>query len=245
MKRGSTVGTRAVLLVVAQGLFVGNALTEDRAATIISQKPCKLLVVWHDPHYLYPGKYGGVAREVADLFAPLELEMEWRPAELHDPELDENTALLRIILLPSDPAGDGWGLDEDVTAVYLPSHGPARSVYIFYNTLVQRLNIGSQRGRVPVATERRLLDKALGRVVAHEMIHAVAPTMHHLDHGLMRPKVTHSYLARNEFSVSEEVKHAFVAGVHGILTTETIPDTVEPGRLQAKRGAAETSRREN
>ncbi len=218
MKKGSSQGRLVVLLVASTALSMGLGRADDRAETESFPTP-RLLVVWHDAHRLYPGTHGGVASEVASLFGPLELEMHWQKAKRYDPRLDERTVLVRIVLTPSDPSGPGWGLGEDVMGAVLPGDGRARSVYIFYNTLVRGLKMKSQEGRHPDLNERKLLTKALGRVVAHEMIHAVAPTVGHEKRGLMRRGVTRSFLARNDVVVSRPVEQAFLAGVENILAT--------------------------
>jgi hypothetical protein len=209
---------RLILLLAVLTRATGMASADDDTKAGSLSAP-RLLVVWHDAHRLYHGTHTEVAHEVQSLFDPLELEMHWQQAKRFDPPLDERTILLRIVLMPSDPAGPGWGLKGDVMGAVLPGNGRARSVYVFYPTLVRGLKLKPREGRLPDLDEREVLEKALGRVVAHEMVHAIAPDVQHAKHGLMQPSVTRSFLASHDVVVSEPLRQAFLAGVVRILSS--------------------------
>jgi hypothetical protein len=227
-----------ILATMAHARVLAGAEEKSEQSTGVP----RLLVVWHDAHHLYPGSHTGVAREVAALFAPLEVEMHWQRAKQFDPPLDRRTILLRIVLLPSDPAGPGWELGGDVMGAVLPANGRARSIYVFYPTLVRGLKLEPRAGRYPDFHERKLLEKALGCVVAHEMVHAVAPGVSHQKRGLMQPGVTRSFLARHDAVVSGPLRQAFVAGVENILSSTSssvVARSVNGGSPQVVRHAAE------
>ena len=232
MRMGWSRAARVMFLFGSLALTVRGARGEEPA-----ESPPRLLVVWHDAHHLYPGTHRGVAREVASLFAPLDVEMHWQGAKQYDPALDVRTILVRVVLLPSDPSGPGWELEEDVMGAVLPSNGRKRSIYIFYKTVVRGLKIKAHDGRLPDLNERDLLERALGRVVAHEMIHAVAPSVRHAQHGLMRRGVTRSFLARNELVLAGSLKSAFEAGVVAILSSTSSPVASGAAGPQAVRHA--------
>ena len=212
MKKASSRGRLVVLLVASLSLSLGMARAGGRAETGLLEAP-RLLVVWYDGHRLYPGTHGGVAREIASIFPPLELEMRWLESIEYDERLDERSILLRIVLTPSDPSGPGWGLDGDVLGAAPPGNGRVRSIYIFYHKLKRA--VARNTPNPPV----RLLEKALARVVAHEMIHAVAPSVRHAKRGLMRPSVGSSFLAGHNVVASSPVRQAFLAGAESILAT--------------------------
>jgi hypothetical protein len=229
---------RLVLLLAALTRATATASAEDPTAA--EPLAGRLLVVWHDAHRLYHGTHSEVAREVQSLFEPLGLEMHWQRAKQFDPPLDERTILLRIVLMPSDPAGPGWGLGGEVMGAVLPGNGRARSVYVFYPTLVRGLKLEPREGRLPDFNERDLLAKALGRVVAHEMVHAVAPDVPHAKRGLMQPSVTRSFLAGPDVVVSEPLRQAFLAGVVRILSSTSgsvVSGAVDRGTPRAVRHA--------
>ncbi len=212
---------RGVALVLLIGAFcfgitetVGaHSGAEDR----LTRRP-RLLMVWHDAHGLAPnGTFRGMVREVEKLFAPVGLEIEWLEAEVEDPPLDENTILLRIVLMSSEPSGSDWSLEKDVMGAFLPGGGRSHSLYVFYRNLVRAVNIHDRPSRLPDIRELRRLSRALGRVVAHEMIHAVAPKAQHGSGGLMRKGLAYSYLVKDEVALEKHLIEAFLLGVDGLL----------------------------
>jgi hypothetical protein len=131
--------------------------------------------------------------------------------------LDENTILLRIVLMPSKPSGSDWGLEEDVLGAFLPGGGRSHSLYVFYRNLARAVKIPDRFGRLPDIQELRRLSRALGRVVAHEMIHAVAPTQRHASGGLMRKGLAYSFLVKDDVELEERLIAALVSGVYNLL----------------------------
>ena len=110
---------RVVALVLLIGAF-GFGITETVGAPSGAEdrltRGTRLLIVWHDAHGLAPnGTFRGTVREVEKLFGPLGLEIEWMRAEVEDPPLDDNTILLRIVLMSSEPSGSDWSLETGVT----------------------------------------------------------------------------------------------------------------------------------
>ena len=210
--------TRVIALLVALLSFSVGTTRAAGLAQAEGEAP-RLVAVWYDGHRLYRGAFSGVAREVASIFDPLELEIRWQEALEHDPPLDERTILLRIVLTPSDGSGPGWRLRGDVLGAAPPGNGRIRSIYIFYKEVVREVAKGMPNGGI-LQPPVKLLEKALGRVVAHEMIHAVAPSISHTKRGLMRPAVGSFFLAGNKNVVlSHPVAQAFVAGAESIAAT--------------------------
>lgn len=214
----------ALVLLIGAFCFVTETVgapsgTEDR----LTRGP-RLLMVWHDAHGLAPnGTFPGMVREVEKLFGPVNLEVKWLEAEVEDPPLDENTILLRIVLVPSKPSGSGWGLEKDVMGAFLPGGGRSHSLYIFYRNLVRAVKIHERPSRLPNIRELRRLSRALGRVVAHEMIHAVAPTAQHASGGLMRKGLAYSFLVKDEVALEKHLIEAFLLGVDGLLAPSVAP----------------------
>ncbi len=221
---------RVVTLVLLIGAFcfVTETVGAPSGAEDRLTRGPRLLMVWHDAHGLAPnGTFRGMVREVEKLFAPVGLEIEWLEAEVEDPPLDENTILLRIVLVPSKPSGSGWGLEKDVMGAFLPGGGRSHSLYIFYRNLVRAVKIHDRPSRLPDIRELRRLSRALGRVVAHEMIHAVAPTAQHASGGLMRKGLAYSFLVNGEVALEKHLIEAFLLGVDGLLAP-SVALTVAP-----------------
>ena len=218
---------RVVALVLLIGAF-GFGITETVGAHSGAEdrltRGTRLLIVWHDAHGLAPnGTFRGTVREVEKLFGPVGLEIEWMRSESEDLPLDENTILIRIVLMPSKPSGSDWGLEKDIMGAFLPGGGRSHSLYVFYRNLVRAVKIHDPPSRLPDLRELRRLSKALGHVVAHEMIHAVAPTEHHASGGLMREGLAYSFLVRDEVALEEQLIEAFLSGVDGLLAPSVAP----------------------
>ena len=222
--------------VVALVLFIGTfsfGINETVSAhngieNRLAREP-RLLMVWHDAHGLAPnGTFKGMVREVEKLFGPIGVEIEWVKAELEDPPLDGNTILLRIVLMPSKPSGADWGLEEDVMGAFLPGDGRSHSLYVFYRNLVSAVKIHDRPSRLPDIRELRRLARALGRVVAHEMVHAVAPTEGHASGGLMRKGLAYSFLVKDQVMLDERLIEAFLSGVDGLLAPSIAPAVTQP-----------------
>ena len=224
--------------VVRLVLFIG-AFSFGITETVGAQKGIeeqrtrgpRLLMVWHDAHGLAPnGTFQGMVCEVEKLFGPVGLDIEWMEAELDDPPLYGNTVLLRIVLMPSKPSGSDWGLEEDVMGAFLPGGGRSHSLYVFYRNLVSAVKIHDRPTRLPDIRELRRLSRALGRVVAHEMIHAVAPAEHHAPGGLMRRGLAYSFLVKDQVVLDERLVEAFVSGLDGLLAPPvTLPVAIAEG----------------
>ena len=113
--------------------------------------------------------------------------------EAHDlaaPSLEEPTVRVHIwprngTFLQASPMAMG--------AVRLQNGHELESTHVFFLVVVQTL----ARGRGSVADLTSLeLGRGLGRVIAHELIHAIAPRLPHSRHGLMHHAMTTDFLRR-------------------------------------------------
>ncbi len=111
----------------------------------------------------------------------------------------------------------------DVMGAFLPGGGRSHSLYVFYRNLVRAVKIHGRPSRRPDIRELRRLSRALGRVVAHEMIHAVVPTEQHGSGGLMRKGLGYSFLVKDEVALEEQLIEAFLSGVDGLLAPSVAP----------------------
>lgn len=80
---------------------------------------------------------------------------------------------------------------------FAPSGLPDSSVTIYYRPLLRLVDtspLGSASRQLPVAVHDRLLARALGRALAHEVGHFVLRSPHHSAYGLMRSRHSASML---------------------------------------------------
>jgi len=215
MKQVSNIATLLLLLVASLAIFGGPTRASAQAESESQQAPL-VLVAWYDRHHLYAGGTQDLAREVTSVLEPNGVEIRWWENIEDDFHLDERTILVRAVLTSSDASGRGWGLNEDVLGVTPLVNGQVRSIYIFYNRLIREV----ARSVSDDVTQRppvELVERALGRVVAHEMIHAVAPAVQHSNHGLMRASLSNSVLSGMNMAISPREREAFLAGAKNVL----------------------------
>ena len=80
-----------------------------------------------------------------------------------------------------------------------------------------RQTIGLTRAPIMRATleDQRDYPRALGRVVAHELVHAIAPLEPHADRGLMQASLNRAVLTGPRLAIDERRARAFVRELAG------------------------------
>jgi hypothetical protein len=136
--------------------------------------PADLLVVWSDPQRALPQKaYHALVRETEALFR------HWGVALVTVAEgVDAGPGRrIRVVLLDEARLGDGGPgvLGQTHSA---PTEFPA--VWILVPNVRRTLD------RAAADAAPRFLARALARVVAHELVHVLAPGLDHAPKGLMR-----------------------------------------------------------
>lgn len=166
-------------------------------------RPADLSLVWYDPSSDLEDAFPALADEVRSIFRGLGVEASWRIGGTFGgaamPEVP-------VILLRKDPMGHRRS--ERVLGLVIPDQEPQRAVWVFLESV--RLTLGLGRG--PLApTQADALGRALGRVVAHEVIHAIAPDAPHTGDGLMRHALSKDFLLGARAAVDARCASAFVA----------------------------------
>ena len=103
-------------------------------------------------------------------------------------------------------------------------HGPGawRTVYIYFPDVLLTLGLGCRpKGCGPEAIETAL---AVGKVAAHEMVHAVAPQVHHAPEGLMCDRMVRDFLVRRDTYLDP----ASAGGVLSRLRKDRVESGLEP-----------------
>ena len=157
-----------------------------------------LRLVWDDPAGA-AGRWGDGARaETARLFKAMGIPATWRESSAGEALNDEEIA---VILLDRDARADRSGLILGAT----PEHfAGAPFVWVHVPSVREVLGMG---GRDPWSLELPdgyALGIALGRVIAHEIVHAVTPATPH-GHGLMASRLTRRDLTAATLEVPPDV----------------------------------------
>lgn len=222
------MSTRFSVAVVALAWIVGPAVAEGLEPFdiegILSPRllgpapaaadPLSPRLVWVDPTGAAVGIDGAAREEAASLLRKMGISVSWRRASPGEPAQGGE---VRVILL--DRGGVG--------ASGMPILGatPTRveaAPFVWVHVPNVRAVMGI-RPQGPLATVElpalRALGMALGRVVAHEVVHVLAPSVPHGTGGLMSEALTRRELFATRLPMDPEVGQA----VRAALRKEPLP----------------------
>jgi hypothetical protein len=162
----------AAALVVLLGCWCAPALAQDSRAGA-DVVPSLVRVAWVERATLDPFAFAQMEGEARGILARLGLRLSLRRRE----PLDEVGDALRVVLW------DGFAPDDRMLmgALVVPTsaRGGAR-IWIFQPAV---RSVASPCSLGPAAALRHGV--ALGRILSHEIVHALAPGLEHADEGLM------------------------------------------------------------
>lgn len=202
------VGARAEesALLDIEGLLSPRALPSPSRGRGL---PETLRLAWADPSGAAGGLEALVREEASSLLEAMGVRARWRRAA--SDEL-ARAGEVRVIFLDRPATRDGGLLVLGATP---PSFAVAPHVWIHVPSV--RATLGVPPGR-PLRSmgvlDRRVLGVALGRVVAHELVHAIAPEVPH-GRGLMAASLGARALAASSIGVDPEVGGAVRAALRG------------------------------
>lgn len=193
---------RALLFVPVLVVPLAGAADGADPAPRPQPTPAVVELVWSDPAHMLPAGFDEMAREVRSIFRPLGVDVAWRRADDRPVSGDE----LNVILLAADPAGR-LHRRPTMGRVERTRH---TALWIFAGRV--RQTIGLDRAAIMRATLQYQRDypRALGRVVAHELVHAIAPREPHADRGLMQANLNGAVLTAPRLAIDEGGARAFV-----------------------------------
>ena len=119
---------------------------------------------------------------------------------------------IQIILSKSRP--ERWGLPANIMGAVVPVSDRSRRMVFVFPAEVARLVGLPAPSKLPYrAVENRRLAKALGRVIAHELVHAIAPDHIHATDGIMLGRHGTATLLNPELKIDASCRAAFKAGL--------------------------------
>jgi hypothetical protein len=157
-----------------------------------------------------------MAREVERIFGEIGVEVVWRNGDDAPSHKDEPTRLLTLPLILQAGEPSAWGLDSSVMGATLGSRQASQAVYIFVPNVIRSLELDFDGGIESPKGGHRLA-RALGRIAAHEVVHAVAPTYPHMAEGLMERSLMPRFLVKYRVRLDPRVSRAFLSALHARL----------------------------
>ncbi len=173
-----------------------------------------LHLTWIDPRDSAGASAGGAREEAARVFKTMGIAVQWRRAE---PREMGRPGEIRVIVLDRLLKRAGNTVVLGATPSRLPDW---RFVWIHLPSVREALRVsGPSVGSLELASQYRL-GIALGRVIAHEVVHAVAPALPH-GSGLMAERLTAADLTTAALRVPPEVAAAVRTALAGTAPPAT------------------------
>jgi hypothetical protein len=188
----SAVGRFAIGLSLCTSAHAATAALAAETATH------RLTIHWSDPEGQFPFDKDGLVAEARALFAPLGIELDWAPAGSV-----VSRDHVQIILLAADRSGGRMG--EHAMACVQSASGRPPAAWILVPRVRETLGLSSRS----VPSDGPLLSRALARVMAHELVHLIAPQVPHAPGGLMNASLGREFLVgRIDAALDERVARA-------------------------------------
>lgn len=164
-------------LTLASLVLVRAVATAFHAAP--AQPPNVLRVLWVvDMDGSCPVSEGTVTTEVRRIFGSAGLEVEWQSGVSSSVSTPD---VVRVTVLSKDRARR----KQAPMGATIDTH-----VFVLCSEVARALTVGGRRSNGPE------LSRAVGRVVAHELVHALAPRIKHARFGLMAHSLTAAALTQ-------------------------------------------------
>jgi hypothetical protein len=205
--RAARASIGLIVLIVASAASVGGVCFADpggvkRSRAEASARP-HLRLVWVDPGRQALLAFEGMATESHRLLQRMGVEAVWTRGQAGGPLPDA----LPVVLMRS--SGRWSARDRHVMGAAPRSEGPAPAVWVYFQEVAWALGLDATPIGSWTAENRRSFELALGRVVAHELVHAVLPDRPHARAGLMSERMHRSILVAQELDIDPPTCRAF------------------------------------
>jgi hypothetical protein len=174
-----------------------------------------LVLVWFDPDRLLLAAYESLEREVAATFRDIGVEVAWRQGGPGSSCGGGPLPEIPVILLPTDPRAGHEG--EHVMGLVMRYQHPTHAVWVFLSSLRWTLGHPAPEGPLNARQEREVA-LALARVVAHEVVHAIAPDEPHSRGGLMNHSLNRAFLLGPRSPLTGPCARAFLDQLQALPT---------------------------
>jgi hypothetical protein len=177
----------------------------------------RLRLVWIDVLGSAPYAFPRAAEETSVILADAGVAAAWA---LGDPSTVTAADELKVVLMAG--VANGARLPERVMG---GTCGGARShtTWIYLSNVLWALGLQDNGARRLSLEEEEQVARALGRVVAHEIVHAVAPDVGHSRGGLMAERLGRAFLVQARAFLAPAEQTALRAAVEGFATAVEAP----------------------
>jgi len=177
-----------------------------------------LRLVFFDPKEALPAGADAMAHEVQAIFRELGVSVGWKSGALGTTFGGGPVPEVAVILLPHDPVRERE--NSRVMGLVMRNQEPNRAIWVFLSNVRWTLGLAPKGRKNAPASEGQVVGIALGRIVAHELIHAVAPEEPHAAGGLMHHSLDRGFLRAKQVSIDGRCARAFLARLTARITPE-------------------------
>jgi hypothetical protein len=195
---------KVVLSVALFACVRGGPTAAAEAAGVPSPR---LRLVWVDVLGSAPFAFLNASREASAILAGAGVETEWTLGGTSKVTTEDE---LKVVLLEGITKG-----------ARLPEHvmggtrrgTQSRTTWIYLSNVLWALGLQDRSRQGFTPAEEEDIARALGRVVAHEIVHAVAPHLPHSRNGLMAGRINRVLLIQGSVSLAAREQKALRAGL--------------------------------
>lgn len=182
---------------------------------------------WFDPQEALPGGHEAMEQEVASIFRAMGVRVTWTRGGLGTLYGQAQVPEIPVILLARDPAPTRR--NQRVMGLVIRDQEPRRAIWLFLDNV--QWTLGQRPGRMGLSKRETVeLGRALARVVAHEVVHAIAPEEPHAQAGLMHHSLNRGFLTGQRAPIDPQCASAFLTRLAALL-----PPMVPPAPAAALR----------
>ena len=220
---GRLVGSVALAAVVSNlcvpALAHGQATPDgagsnDSAGVAAVDSPsasdATLRLAYFDGSGMSPEVRQAMQEEVERVFGEVGVRVEsLGPENMAEAMSVPGTFVLQVMVMAKAPSG--WDLPPHALGVYFNGKTyPPQAVYAFQPSIYKELDLDT-RGESYLRPEE--IGRAFGRVVAHEVVHALAPDHKHSGWGILGHAQDERSLLQPQLSIRESAGEALRAGL--------------------------------
>ena len=165
-----------------------------------------LRLVWIDPTSAAPFAYADMGREVRSILGAAGVDVAWDKGTSGPFAAGE----MAVILLDGEPARVG----QRPHVMGCVAKGDGQSVlWVNFTTVARTLGLDPRSRTAWSGRERQQVATALGRVVAHEIVHALAPQLPHARQGLLSATLSRHHLVHQRLLLDPDSAEGFRQGI--------------------------------
>jgi hypothetical protein len=203
---GGLAASMALAVTIVLGLTVRSGFSQTSQSDPLKADPMHLVLTWVDPDRVIP-RTSGLSAEVDSFFETIGVIVDWRHySGRHAPS--ETEVELHVHLKTTEPTH--WNLGQGALGVAFRAPVRTARVYVFFPAVARVLGQDPKALKSFVRSHSSArLNRALARVIVHEVFHAIAPSLPHADSGLTQSVLTRCDLLTGAARVDPAVASLF------------------------------------